>query len=156
MAGTETVDVVIVGSGMGGATLAAGLAPSGARIAILERGQVLPDSPDARDARAIFQRGVYRPDETWIDGAGAPFNPGNYYYVGGATKLYGAVLTRYRSQDFAPVEHAEGATPGWPFAYSEIEPWYGRAETLYQVRGALGDDPTEPAHSAPYPHPPSG
>ena len=154
MTDTETADVVIVGSGMGGATLAAGLAPSGARIVILERGQILPDSPDARDARAIFQRGVYRPQETWIDGAGAPFNPGAYYYVGGATKLYGAVLTRYRSQDFVPVEHSGGATPGWPFAYSQMEPWYGRAESLYQVRGALGDDPTEPAHSTPYPHPP--
>jgi choline dehydrogenase-like flavoprotein len=154
MADTETADVVIVGSGMGGATLAAGLAPSGARIVVLERGNVLPDSPEARDARAIFQRGVYRPRETWIDGGGQAFNPGNYYYVGGNTKLYGAVLARYRSQDFAPVEHADGATPGWPFAYSEMEPWYSRAEALYQVRGALGDDPTEPAHSAPYPHPP--
>ena len=97
MADAETVDIVIVGSGMGGATLAAGLASSGARIVILERGQVLPDSTDARDARAIFQRGVYRPQETWIDGAGQPFNPGNYYYVGGNSKLYGAVLTHYRS-----------------------------------------------------------
>jgi choline dehydrogenase-like flavoprotein len=154
MTGAKTADIVIVGSGMGGATLAAGLAPTGARIVILERGEVLPDSQDARDARAIFQRGVYRPRETWIDGAGAPFNPGAYYYVGGATKLYGAVLTRYRSQDFSPIEHAEGETPGWPFPYSEMEPWYGRAEALYEVRGALGDDPTEPAHSAPYPHPP--
>ena len=154
MAGTESVHVVIVGSGMGGATLAAGLASSGARIVILERGQVLPDSPDARDARAIFQRGVFRPRETWIDGAGVAFNPGAYYYVGGATKLYGAVLGRYRSRDFAPVQHAEGATPGWPFPYEELEPWYGRAEALYQVRGSLGDDPTEPAHSTPYPHPP--
>jgi choline dehydrogenase-like flavoprotein len=154
MPGAETVDVAIIGSGMGGATLAAGLAPTGARIAILERGQVLPDSPDARDARAIFQRGVFRPQETWIDGAGAPFNPGNYYYVGGNTKFYGAVLIRYRSEDFAPAELAEGATPGWPFPYEEMEPWYCRAEALYQVRGAVGDDPTEPAHSAPYPHPP--
>jgi len=154
MPGAETVDVVIIGSGMGGATLAAGLAPSGARLVILERGQVLPDSPDARDARAIFQRGVYRPQETWIDGAGAPFNPGNYYYVGGNTKFYGAVLIRYRSEDFAPSELKEGATPGWPFPYEEMEPWYGRAEALYQVRGAVGEDPTEPKHSAPYPHPP--
>jgi choline dehydrogenase-like flavoprotein len=154
MQSAETADVVIVGSGMGGSTLAAGLAPSGAHIVVLERGGVLPDGPDARDARAIFQRGVYRPEETWIDGAGAPFNPGNYYFVGGNSKLYGAVLARYRAQDFAPVEHVEGATPGWPFAYSEMEPWYSRAEALYQVRGALGDDPTEPVHSCPYPHPP--
>jgi choline dehydrogenase-like flavoprotein len=154
MASAEAVDIVIIGSGMGGATLAAGLAPSGARIAILERGHPLPDSPDARDARAIFQRGVYRPQETWIDGAGAPFNPGNYYYVGGNSKFYGAVLARYRAQDFAPAELAEGSTPGWPFAYQELEPWYCRAEALYQVRGALGDDPTEPKHSSPYPFPP--
>ncbi|HTR13746.1 MAG TPA: GMC family oxidoreductase, partial [Roseiarcus sp.] len=154
MADSESVDIAIIGSGMGGATLAAGLAPTGARIVILERGERLTDSADARDARAIFQRGVFRPQEAWIDGAGAEFNPGAYYYVGGASKLYGAVLIRYRAQDFAPIEHAEGATPGWPFPYAELEPWYGLAERLYQVRGAIGEDPTEPMHSSPYLHPP--
>jgi choline dehydrogenase-like flavoprotein len=89
-----------------------------------------------------------------LDGAGVPFNPGNYYYVGGNSKLYGAVLTRYREQDFAPISHSGGETPGWPFAYGELEPWYGLAEQLYQVRGALGFDPTEPPHSQPYPFPP--
>ena len=147
-------DILIVGSGMGGATLAAGLAPTGARILILERGEQLPDTSETRDARAIFQRGVYRPAETWIDGAGAAFNPGNYYYVGGNSKFYGAVLFRYRAQDFRPIVHAEGTTPGWPFDYDEMEPWYSRAEALYQVRGALSEDPTEPRHSAPYPFPP--
>ncbi|MBV1700214.1 MAG: GMC family oxidoreductase [Hyphomicrobiales bacterium] len=146
-------DIIIVGSGMGGATLAAGLAASGARIVILERGQQLPDTPEARDARAIFQRGYYRPSETWTDGDGNAFNPGNYYYIGGNTKFYGAVLVRYRAQDFSPIQHAEGVTPGWPIAYDELEPWYTRAEALYQVRGALGDDPTEPYHSTAYPHP---
>jgi choline dehydrogenase-like flavoprotein len=147
-------DILIVGSGMGGATLAAGLAPTGARILILERGEQLPDTPETRDARAIFQRGYYRPAESWLDGAGDPFNPGNYYYVGGNTKFYGAVLFRYRAQDFGPIQHAEGTTPGWPFDYDEMERWYTRAEALYRVRGALGDDPTEPRHSAPYPFPP--
>ena len=104
MANSETVDILIVGSGMGGATAAAGLAPTGARILILERGARLRDRADARDARAIFQRGVFRPDEIWLDGAGRPFNPGNYYYVGGNSKLYGAVLIRYRAQDFEPVD----------------------------------------------------
>ena len=146
-------DILIIGSGMGGATLAAGLAPTGARIVILERGEQLRDTPEARDARAIFQRGFYRPAETWTDGAGESFNPGNYYYVGGNTKFYGAVLIRYRERDFAPIQHAEGVTPGWPFGYDELEPWYGRAETMYRVRGALGDDPTEPRHSTPYPFP---
>jgi len=148
-----TPDVIIIGSGMGGATLAAGLAPTGARIVILERGEQLKDTPQTRDARAIFQHGFYRPTETWTDGAGQPFNPGNYYYVGGNSKFYGAVLIRYRACDFGPIAHAEGTTPGWPFGYDELEPWYTKAESLYRVCGELGDDPTEPRHSAPYPLP---
>jgi choline dehydrogenase-like flavoprotein len=154
MTETATPDIVIIGSGMGGATCAAGLAPSGAEILILERGERLTRSAATRDPRAIFQRGVFRPQETWIDGAGRAFNPGNYYYVGGNTKLFGAVLIRYRSEDFRPIEHADGATPGWPFDYAALEPWYGRAEALYQARGTLGQDPTEPLHSSPYPLPP--
>src|SRR6195256_6797848 len=140
-------DVSIVGSGMGGATLAAGLAPTGARIVILERGEQLKDTPETRDAGAIFQRGFYRPTETWTDGAGKPFNPGNYYYVGGNSKFYGAVLIRYRERDFAALEHWDGVSPAWPFGYEVLEPWYCRAEQLFEVRGVAGQDPTEPPHS---------
>jgi choline dehydrogenase-like flavoprotein len=147
-------DIVIIGSGIGGATVAAGLAPSGARIVILEAGQHLPDRPENRDQRAIFQRGFFRPDESWYDASGAPFNPGNYYNVGGNSKFYGAVLARYRREDFSELEHLDGISPAWPFAYDELEPWYSRAEALYQVRGSIGDDPTEPYHSQNYPFPP--
>src|SRR5258705_3740207 len=94
---TASPDVIIVGSGMGGATIAAGLAPTGARIVILERGEQLKDTAEARDARAIFQHGFYRPAETWVDGAGDPFNPVNYYYVVGSCKYYRAVPIRYRA-----------------------------------------------------------
>ncbi len=149
----ETVDIVIIGSGVGGATTAAALAPTGAKVLVLERGARLKDSEAARDARAIFQRGHFRPDETWLDGAGQPFNPGNYYYVGGNSKLYGAVLIRFRAEDFSPIRYREGTTPGWPFAYDALEPWYSRAERMYCVRGAAGADPTEPRHSEPYPFP---
>jgi len=154
MPNQETVDIVIIGSGVGGGTAAAALAPTGVNILILERGARLKDSEAARDARAIFQRGHFRPSETWLDGAGQPFNPGNYYYVGGNSKLYGAVLIRYRAQDFSPISYREGSTPGWPFGYEELERWYTRAEKLYRVRGALGADRTEPSHSEPYPFPP--
>ena len=147
-------DIVIVGSGIGGATVAAGLAPSGAHITILEAGEHLPDRPENRDQRAIFQRGFFRPNESWYDAAGVAFNPGNYYNVGGNSKFYGAVLTRFRREDFDAMEHLGGLSPAWPFAYDELEQWYSRAEALYQVRSALGDDPTEPPHSSPYPHPP--
>jgi choline dehydrogenase-like flavoprotein len=151
MPGQEGADVLVIGSGMGGATFAAGLAPSGAKVLILERGERLADSDAVRDPRAIFQQGVFRPKESWLDGAGHSFNPGNYYYVGGNTKLYGAVLIRYRAEDFAPIVHRGGTTLGWPFSYEELEPWYTAAETLYRVRGALGFDRTEPRHSKPYP-----
>jgi choline dehydrogenase-like flavoprotein len=150
----ETTDIVIVGSGIGGATLAAGLAGSGARITILERGERLADGHEARDARAIFLRGCYRPKETWYDHTGAAFNPGNYYYVGGNSKFYGAVLIRYRERDFEALEHADGLSPAWPFAYAALEPFYSAAENLFQVHGRIGEDPTEPPHSKPYPAPP--
>jgi choline dehydrogenase-like flavoprotein len=148
------IDVLIIGSGMGGATLAAALAPTGRRIVVLERGQHLQDTPEARDAEAIFARGHFRPDETWLAPDGTRFNPGNYACVGGNSKFYGAVLIRYREADFAPIRHIGGTTPGWPISYVEMEPWYQRAEALYRVRGALGDDPTEPPHSGTYAFPP--
>jgi len=150
----ERVDVAIIGSGIGGATMAYGLAGSGARVAILERGEHLGDHPAARDARAIFRHGVFRPTETWRDPQGQRFNPGNYYYVGGNSKFYGGVLTRYRERDFAALEHWDGVSPAWPFGYEELEPWYGRAEALFQVRGTTGQDPTEPPHSTAYAAPP--
>ncbi len=149
-----TPDIVIIGSGMGGATLAAGLAGSGARIVILEKGEQMPDRDENRDPRAIFQRGHFRPKEVWYDAAdGSAFNPGNYYYVGGNSKFYGAVLIRYRAEDFAEMQHDGGLSPAWPISYAEIEPYYSRAEQLYRVRGELGGDPTEPFHSAPYAYP---
>ncbi|WP_246739557.1 GMC family oxidoreductase [Martelella sp. HB161492] len=153
-AAMNDADVIIIGSGMGGATLAAGLAATGRRILILERGEHLLPSAEDRDEKAIFADGHYRPDETWLDGTGEAFNPGNYYYVGGNSKFYGAVLIRYRRADFSPLAHMGGTTPGWPIAYEDLEAYYGRAEQLYAVRGALGDDPSEPAHSTPYPFAP--
>jgi choline dehydrogenase-like flavoprotein len=149
-----TPDVIIIGSGMGGATLAAALASTGRRILILERGERLPDTPEARDPVAIFARGHYRPDEVWLDGEGTPFNPGNYYVAGGNSKFYGAVLIRYRAEDFTPLRHMGGTTPGWPLTYAQMEPHYQAAENMYQVRGILGQDPSEPHHSGIYNFPP--
>ncbi len=147
-------DIVIIGSGMGGATFAAGIKGNGAKVVILERGEHLADIPENRDPRAIFQRGHFRPKEMWLDAAGVPFNPGNYANVGGNTKFYGAVLIRYRREDFAEMQHEEGVSPAWPISYDDFEPWYTAAERLYEVRGDTAGDPTEPPHSAPYPHPP--
>jgi choline dehydrogenase-like flavoprotein len=147
-------DFVIIGSGIGGATMAKGLAPSGAKIVILERGERLRDGPETRDLSAIFKRGAFRPKENWLTGKGERFNPGNFYNVGGNSKFYGAVMYRYRAEDFEARAHLEGTTQAWPFAYDELEPWYCRAEALFAVRGTSEGDPTEPYHSQPYPFPP--
>lgn len=143
--------VIIIGSGMGGATLAAALAPTGRSILILERGEHMSASSQDRDADAIFRRGVFRPDEMWLDGADTPFSPGNYYNVGGNSKFYGATLIRYRAADFDVVRHDGGPTQGWPISYDTLEPDYQAAEQLYRVRGDATQDPTEPFHSGAYP-----
>ncbi|AYG70185.1 GMC family oxidoreductase [Rhizobium sp. CCGE531] len=149
-----TPDIVIIGSGVGGSTVAAGLAASGAQILLLEAGDHIADLPVNRDQRAIFQRGHFRPKETWYEADGKGFNPGNYYNVGGNSKFYGAVLSRYRKEDFGVLKHREGVSPAWPFPYEVLEPWYSRAERMYNVRGTLGEDPTEPHHSLGYEYPP--
>jgi choline dehydrogenase-like flavoprotein len=76
-----------------------------------------------------------------------------HYFVGGATKRYGAALYRLRQEDFGELRHHGGISPAWPVSYDEFEPYYTRAEQLYQVHGARGEDPTEPPASTPYPYP---
>ena len=147
-------DIVIIGSGMGGATLAAALAPTGKSIVILERGERLQDSPECRNDDAIFGKGFFRPDESWLDGEGNSFSPGNYYYVGGNSKFYGGVLLRYRAEDFDQMTHVGGVSPAWPISYSDMEPFYQAAEEMYGVRGDPNQDISEPAHSGAYPYPP--
>lgn len=151
---TSAPDIVIIGSGMGGATLAAALAPSGRSIVILERGERLTDCPAARDDNAIFRDGAFRPDELWTDGGGDRFNPGNFYFVGGNSKFFGAVMLRYRAEDFREMRHMGGVSPAWPIDYDAFEPWYQAAEEMFQVHGSATGDPSEPPHSGSYPFPP--
>lgn len=149
----NTADIVIIGSGIGGASLAYSLADSGRRIVILERGEHLRDSPEARDDMAIFEKGFYRSTEEWLGTDGSSFLPGNYYYVGGNSKFFGAVMYRYRREDFTPRQHMDGMSPGWPIPYEDLEPWYERAEHIFRVRGDASQDPTEPPHANPYAFP---
>jgi len=146
-------DVIIIGTGAGGGTLARHLAPSGHRILLLERGGWLPREPANWSTGDVFVDGRYISPDTWYDGAGRAFQPQVHYFVGGATKLYGAALYRLRAEDFEDLHHVDGLSPAWPVSYTDMEPYYTLAEQLYQVHGARGEDPTEPPASADYPFP---
>jgi choline dehydrogenase-like flavoprotein len=146
-------DVIVIGSGAGGGTLVHRLAPTGKRILLLERGDWLPQEPENWSARDVFVDNRYVSQDTWYDGDDKPFQPQVHYFVGGATKLYGAALYRLRAEDFGELRHRDGISPAWPIAYDELEPYYTLAERMYQVHGARGEDPTEPPASAPYPFP---
>ncbi len=150
---THGYDVIIIGTGAGGGTLARHLAPSGKRILLLERGDWLPRELENWLTDAVFVDNRYVSPDTWYDKDGAPFQPGVHYFVGGATKLYGAALYRLRAEDFGELHHHDGISPAWPITYDELEPYYTLAEQRYHVHGARGEDPTEPPASAPYPHP---
>ncbi len=154
MSGGTHYDVIIIGTGAGGGTLAHRLAPSGLRVLLLERGDYVPREKDNWSPRAVNVMGRYQAKEVWYDSDGKPLHPHTNYNVGGNTKFYGAALFRLRREDFGELRHHGGLSPAWPISYDELEPYYGEAERLFTVHGARGEDPTEPPTSTPYPYPP--
>jgi choline dehydrogenase-like flavoprotein len=150
---SDHYDVIIIGTGAGGGTLAHRLAPTGKRILILERGGYLPREPENWDSKEVFGKERYVTTETWYDKHGQGFRPHAQYFVGGNTKVYGAILFRLRERDFDEVKHYAGISPAWPLSYQDFEPYYTEAEKLYLVHGQQGEDPTEPPRSAPFPYP---
>ena len=123
-------DVIIIGTGAGGGTLARHLAPSGKRVLLLERGGWLPREPQNVSAEEVFVNGRYVSTDTWRYENGEVFQPEVHYFVGGATKMYGAALYRLRAEDFGELRHHDGISPAWPIAYDAMEPYYTRAEQL--------------------------
>ena len=154
MSTNKHYDVIIIGTGAGGGTLVHTLASTGKSILILERGDYVRREKANWDSRAVNLEGKYQTKEEWRDKEGKPLHPHTNYYVGGNTKFYGAALFRLRREDFGKIKHFGGISPAWPISYDDLEPYYLQAERLYHVHGQRGEDPTEPAASGPYPHPP--
>jgi choline dehydrogenase-like flavoprotein len=148
----QSYDVVIVGSGMGGGTLAYALKDSGIDVLLIERGDFVPQERENWDVAEVFAKGRYKNAEKWYDPEGRPFAPGTYYYVGGNTKFYGASLARFRREDFLTVAHADGDSPAWFLSYDDMAPYYAMAEQVYRVHGDHTDDPTLPRQE-PFPFP---
>jgi choline dehydrogenase-like flavoprotein len=150
---SDHYDLIVIGSGPGGASLTHRLASTGKKILMLERGDYLPRTQDNWSAKAVFVDNKYQAKETWYDEKNKPFAPGLHYFVGGNSKVYGAALFRLRERDFGELQHKEGVSPEWPVKYDVFEPYYSEAEQLFAVHGNRGEDPTEPPASAAYPYP---
>ena len=148
---SDHYDVIVIGSGAGGGTLTHALAATGKRILLLERGRWYPRERDNWSSQVVWGELRYRNAGLWVDQDGRQFNPKQHYYVGGNTKVYGAVLFRWRERDFGAVHHVDGISPEWPLGYTDFEPWYTKAEQLYSVHGERGSDPSEPPASGPDP-----
>ena len=151
-------DVIIIGSGAGGGTMARALSQSPARVLVLERGRSVPQEADNWNPEAVWKHLRYRTTERWLDAQGVEFLPYTHYGVGGNTKFWGSVLYRLRREDFLALEHKDGVSPAWPIDYDTLAPYYDQAELLYHVHGLSGGDPTEPLRGpfpyAPIPHSP--
>jgi choline dehydrogenase-like flavoprotein len=147
-------DVIVIGSGAGGGTLAGQLAASGKAVLLLERGGAMPLADQNVADVDLFRKDRYHPGEQWFGTDGDPFSPQTIYALGGNTKIWGAVLQRMREREFSGVALQEGAAPSWEISYSDLAPYYDRAEALYRVHGSAGADPTEPPRANGYPHAP--
>jgi choline dehydrogenase-like flavoprotein len=146
-------DVIIIGSGAGGGTLAHRLSNSGKKVLILERGTFLPREKENWSATEVFSQKRYYNTEPWYDKDGLEMNPAAGYWVGGNTKFYGGTLFRMREEEFNTVIHKGGTSPEWCVKYDEFAPYYSQAEALYSVHGQRGLDPTEPKTLEDYPYP---
>jgi len=145
-------DIVIIGSGAGGGTIARELSDTGAKILIVERGDFIPQEDQNWNPASVWKDLRYRTTETWLDEVGQPFRPYMHYCVGGNTKFWGTVMYRLRPEDFKEMQHEDGISPAWPIDYDTLAPYYDRAEAMYEVRGEAGLDPTEGPRK-PYPFP---
>jgi choline dehydrogenase-like flavoprotein len=146
-------DVIVIGSGIGGATTARRLAENGVSVLMLERGDWVPREDQNWNVASVFFDKRYTAHDTWLDASGTAFRPSIYYNVGGCTKFYGGSMIRFRERDFEALEHEEGVAPAWPISYAQLEPYYCEAEQIFKVHGDDNDDPSAPWRSTPYPYP---
>ena len=145
-------DVIIIGSGAGGGTLAYALSQQNINVLVIEKGDFLPKEAENRSEEGVS--GIKYRTPTKLEFNGHVYDSYSHSYVGGQTKLYGAALYRFRKEDFNEIKHLDGISPKWPISYDDLEPYYTEAEKIYKVHGSIDEDITEPFHSEPYPYKP--
>lgn len=164
-------DVIVVGTGMGGATFGYAMARQGRRVLYCERGTNVPGADDTlagcypeefikgskagadRESLDLLQRAGR--DSNAIEDLSATrlrrFLPFIGSGTGGSSALYGMAMERLFPSDFEPKRCHPNSTDDtlperWPISYADMEPWYREAEALYRVRGT--NDPLRPALEA--------
>ena len=143
-------DVIVIGSGAAGSTIASSLAQQGHDVLLLERGGPMPLADQNVADVGLFRKDRYHPAEQWFGTDGDPFSPQTVYAFGGNTKIWGAVLERMREREFEGLQLQEGKAPAWGLTYADMAGWYDKAESLYRVHGEQGSDPTAPTTQQPY------
>jgi choline dehydrogenase-like flavoprotein len=136
-------DVIVIGSGMGGATVAYDLALRGLEVLILEKGRRVTGAfgleqgtlPEVRTERGWWPMPV---SQRMSDGTHATFYAPIGCAVGGSTIHYAAALERMAPTDFQSLGTEGRIAAPWPISYGELLPYYQAAEALYRVQ--LGDE----------------
>lgn len=132
-------DVIVIGTGMGGAVIGHSLTEAGFRVLFLEKGHATiasgPLDGDAGAAQRAAAGHWPEPVRVTLDGVSSdmllPLGSG----VGGSTNLYSAALERFERSDIEPVAEMPHPTGGWPVEWSEWGDHYGEAERRLRVRG---------------------
>lgn len=154
--------VAVVGSGIVGTAVAWSLTRRGVEVEVFEKGSSYPYPHEEPFERRVVQRApgpLYPPlpgDVQRVEQSGdypRPLGDELDFVVGGGAVRWEALTPRLPEADFA-TRSRYGFGRDWPLAYADLEPWYGRAETLLGVAGTDSDNPFAPPRSTPYPLPP--
>ncbi|MCC6316720.1 MAG: GMC family oxidoreductase [Gemmatimonadaceae bacterium] len=145
-------DVCIIGSGISAAMVAESLAPTSARVIVIEAGA---ESPDPAQFPRLRQRFLRYGESPWprdhIDGLGPPGIQSRSMCVGGLAMHWGGVTPRFSPEDFR-THSLFGVGSDWPITYDDLDPYYQRAEELMGIAGEQGPAALDP-RSKPFPLP---
>ena len=139
-------DVIVIGSGAGGGTLVRRLAPSGKRILLLERGDWLPREPQNWRPRDVFVDNRYVSPGHLVRRATTSRSSRRCTTASAAPRSSTARrCTACARRTSASCATTTASRRRGRSSYDELEPYYTRAEQLYQVHGARGEDPDRAA-----------
>ncbi len=156
---SKPYDVIIVGSGAGGAMAAYVLTRAGAKCLMLEAGgwydaardskwlEWVYDAPhraapgpakDGFDSFLAAVGGWEVPGEPYTSAPGADWMWFRARMLGGRTNSWGRISLRMGPYDFKPYSR-DGKGFDWPISYDDLAPYYDRVEELIGVFGSVED-----------------